>query len=129
MIEQLLQALQDYFSGFGMPAFPEDSVPEYDEAGQRIRPPYITVQLACPAWRDSTPFHVRVWDRANNYKTVSAAVDAISAAIGEGESLPCQGGAAYVFKGRPFCQFTPFRGDPTLKCALLNLNLMAHIHE
>lgn len=129
MMEQLLTALCGFFGGFGMPAYPEDSVPEYDAGGARIAPPYITVQLVCPEWRESTPFMANVYDRANDYKGISSTVDAIAAAIGEGTSLPCEGGAVYIWKSRRFCQFMPYRRDPTLKRACLSMTLMAHITE
>lgn len=127
MIDQMLTALQGFFGGFGIPCYPEDSVPDFDALGNRVRPPYITVKLVCPTWRATVPFFARVWYRSNTYAELSATVSAIAEAIGEGESIPCETGAIYIFKGRSFCELIPYPGDPTLKCAYLSMNMMAHI--
>lgn len=108
-------ALYRFFSGFGLPAYVEDSLP--DEATL----PYITYQLVTPDWRDSAVMYVRVWYRSTSFVSINAKVDEISAAIGEGVSIPTSGGAVYLNKGSPFAQCMPMEGDNTLKVIYLNL--------
>lgn len=121
-----VKALETFFGGFGIPVYAEDSVPDTDASGAKVAPPYVTVQLVVPNWRTGTPFYARVWYRASDFEAIAAKVDEIEAAIGEGVGIPTGAGAVYIFPGTPFCQFQPLAGDITLKCAYLNMTLMAH---
>lgn len=112
-------ALYQFFSGFGIDAYVEYSVP--DEAAL----PYITYQLVEPDWRDSATFYARVWYRSTSYTAINTKVDEIRAAIGEGVSLPTDSGAIYLFKGTPFAQNMPMEGDDTLKVVYLNFIIHA----
>lgn len=116
------EALQRFFGGFGLPAYPEGCAP------QRAKPPYITYQVLLPDWRETAPFHARVWYRSASYAGVNAKCDEIGAAIGEGLSLPTDSGALYIGKGRVFCQHMSTAGDPDLKCNYLSLTLQALTH-
>lgn len=112
-------ALYQFFSGFGLSAFVENNVP--DEATL----PYITYQLVAPDWRDSSTMYARIWYRSTSFAAINAKVDEISAAIGEGVSIPTNGGAVYLGKGSPFAQYMPMEGDNTLKVVYLNLIINA----
>lgn len=114
------KALYGFFSGFGLPAYVEYSPP--DDAVL----PYITYQLAQPEWHDPTSIYARVWYRSTSYVDISAKVDEIAAAIGEGVSIPTRGGYIVLEKGNPFAQYMPMEGDDTLKVMYLNLILFAH---
>lgn len=122
---QTIEKLSAFFGGFGLPIYPEDSVPELDANGNRVNPPYITVQLATPNWRGAMPIYARVWYRSENLRAISAKVDQIAAAIGEGASIPTASGSVWLYKGDTFAQFQPMAGDNTLKCAYLNLIMQA----
>lgn len=121
-----IKALERFFGGFDLPVYPEDSVPEYDAAGNAVKPPYITVQLIAPHWDTPAPFFARVWYRATDYAAICAKVDQIETAIGEGVSIPTDAGAVYLYAEDPFCQFQPFAGDTTLKSAYLSMSIMSH---
>lgn len=116
-----VKALEAFFGGFGLDVWPEDNVPLDAET------PYITVRLVAPGWRsDGTPFYARVWYRDFNYDAINAKVDEIRDAIGEGASIPTESGAVYIWAEDNFCQYQPFAGDVTLKCAYLSMSMMAH---
>lgn len=117
---QTAKALYSFFSGFGLPAYVEYSPP--DDAVL----PYITYQLVEPGWNNPGSMYARVWYRSTSYVDVSAKVDEIAAAIGEGVSLPTESGAVYLGKGTPFAQYMPMEGDDTLKVMYLNLIVFAH---
>lgn len=125
-MSETVKALYRFFGGFGLPVYAEDSVPNRDESGAKIKPPYITVQLVVPSWADAAPFYAHVWYRDAGFEAIDAKVDEIGAAIGEGVSLPTDSGAVYVFKGDPFAQYRPMSGDPALKCVYLNMSIMSH---
>ena len=113
------KALYQFFSGFGLPAYVEYSIP--DDAPL----PYISYQLIEPDWDDGGTIYARVWYRSTSYTAINAKVDQIKAAIGEGKSIPTDGGAVYLNKGTPFVQYMPMEGDDTLKVAYLNFIIHA----
>lgn len=123
-----VKALYSFFGGFGLPAYAEEAVPDRDPVtGREVRPPYITVQLAAPDWRGSAPFYARIWYRSHTYAGIDAKADEIGEAIGEGVSVPAEGGGAvYIHKDDKFAQHQPFPEDPTLKCVYLSMTLMNH---
>ena len=124
MTGDCIDALERFFSGFSIPAYPEDNVPIRDPAtGEKTAPPYLTVQLNAPSWHGAAPFYARLWYRSDSYEEICAKVDEIAAAIGEGVSLPTRHGAVYVYKDDNFCQFQPYPGDTTLKCAYLSMTM------
>lgn len=123
-ITNCMSAVERFFSAFGLPVYPEDNVPDRDAEGEPVRPPYITVQLTAPTWQGKAPFFARLWYRATDYQAIAAKADEIAEAIGEGASVPIEGGALYLYREDPFCQFQPFPGDPTLKSAYLSMSLI-----
>lgn len=122
-------ALNKFFGGFGVPAWPIGGVPTYvyDAEGNavKVEPPYISYQLVRPRWDAAMPFYAEVWVRSTIYAGINAIVDAIEDAIGGGVSLPAGDGAVYIHKGDQFCQMRDMAGDPTLKCAYLSMTIQA----
>lgn len=117
---QTSKALYTFFSAFGIPAYVEDSVPN------EVKAPYITYELAEPDWRGSASIHARVWYRDESFRAITAKVDEIRAALGEGASIPTESGAVYLWADDNWAQFQPMAGDYTLKCAYLSLILQAN---
>lgn len=115
----VIRALDRFFSGFGIPAYPEGNAPT--EPG----PPYITVQIVSPRWDAPVAFYARVWYRAAYLTEISAKVDEIAAAIGEGVSIPTETGVVWIHKGDNFAQRQEMAGDPTLQCVYLSMILQA----
>ena len=113
------KALYEFWSSFGLPAYVEDTVP--DDANL----PYITYRLVVPDWRDSAMTYARVWYRSTSFTAISAKVDEIDAAIGEGISIPTNGGAVYLSKGSPFQQYQSMSDDGMLKVIYLNIIINA----
>ena len=123
-------ALQSFFSGFGLPAFPEYAVPDalYDEAtGEEtpVEPPYITYELREPEPGEKSSLTARVWYIDTDYTALCSKVDQIKAAIGRGVSISVDGGAVWLWPDTHFCQFQ--RADePKLKIAYLMLIIGAY---
>lgn len=113
------KALYQFFSSFGLEAYVEHSIPDDAQL------PYISYQLVNPGWRESAVMYARVWYRSLSVVDINAKVDEIENAIGEGISIPTEGGAVYLSKGTPFAQHMPMEGDDTLKAVYLNLIINA----
>ena len=113
------QALQDFFSGFGIPAYAENTIPDDAE------PPYITYPQKEPEWREKTTFYAIVYYRHRDSNLDSLAkADEIVAAIGEGIRLPIDGGYVVLWPETPLVQAMPPNGD--VRPAYINLSINAY---
>lgn len=114
------RALYRFFSGFSLPAYVENSVPDDAEL------PYITYQLIDPDWRaDGTSLYARIWYKDTSYNAVSAKVDEIKAEVGEMASIPTEGGAIYIAPSTPYVQVMPM-DDTTIKAAYMLFTLIGN---
>ena len=112
-------ALNAFWNSFGLPAYPEGYVPD-DQAL-----PYITYQLVKPNWRSQVSSYARVWYYDPSYLNITAKVDEIETAIGEGKTIRADDGFIFIAKDVNFCQFQPTE-DYGLKVAYLQLIIEAN---
>lgn len=121
------KALNAFWSSFGLPAYPEDNVPECDGNGNKLAPPYITYTLVEPDWDTPTTHQARVWYRTESYATINAKIDEIAARIpaGCGVRVPTDGGFLWINRGSPWVQYQP-TDDRVLKIAYINTQLNAY---
>lgn len=119
MITETATELLKFFSGFGIPAYTENTLPDDAEL------PYITYSLVFPDWRTSGSISASIWYSGTSFKEVFAKADEISNAIGEGIRLPVvEGGCVYLSKDSPFAQEQPTQSD-TVKAVSLNIGIQA----
>ena len=84
-------ALKTFFSGFGVPAYSEESVPD------EVDLPYIAYSLSVPGWDRKASMFVKVWDRTTSNERIIRIADQITAAIGPGEkNIPLTDGGYLV---------------------------------
>ena len=117
---QTAQALYAFFSSFSIPAYSENTEPD------NAAPPYITYELVEPEWRENMSFHATLWYRDTSFAAISAKVDQIRDALGEGISIKTQSGAVYLWRDTHFAQIESMDGDPTLKRGYLSLIMQAN---
>lgn len=114
------EALQTFFSGFGVPAYAVGAVPNDAVL------PYIAYSLTVPNFMASAPFYAEVYaQKSISLVPLNAMVDAIESAIGQGVSIPTGSGAVWIYKGDNFRQDRQYGGDPYYRCAYLNLIIQA----
>ena len=118
-ISKIVTALYTFFSGFGLDAYPEDTVPDDAQL------PYITYSISIPDWENPTSLYANVYYRSASFAGISAKVGEIDEAIGPGAVIPLDDGAIWLYKGTPFAQFMPMAGDPNLKRMYLNMSMQA----
>lgn len=87
-------ALYDFFSGFGIPAYLQDNIPD------NAQMPYITYELIEPEPLATALLYFSVWYRDTSVTAICAKADEIKAAIGNGKSLPTPSGVVYLFRER-----------------------------
>jgi hypothetical protein len=111
------QTLKTFFSGFGIPAYAQSSVPEKTEL------PYITYPLVEPEWNEQATFYCQVWYRKNSLGALLAKADQIMAAIGTGIVVPMTGGYLAIYPSTPQTQI---RTDDYSQSAYINLAINAY---
>ena len=94
------QALNAFWSQFGVTAYDENDVPDNAEM------PRITYETSTDSEGYTNMLHASVWDYSNSWKWVSNKVSEIAEVIaGHGAYIDkIDGGYMYVTKGNPFAQ-------------------------
>ena len=115
----IAKALYAFYSGFGLPAYPEDGVPS-DAAL-----PYITYTIVQPDFIDSAVHQARIWYQSDSYAGVNAKADEIISAVGRSLLLPAGDGSVCLRPGTPLAQPMPIEGKPEIKIVYLNFQLNA----
>lgn len=119
-MRDVAKALYDFWSSFGLPAYPENNVPYTEDGVTLVDPPYITYRIVRPDWRNQVSTYARVWYKDTSYIAISNKVDEIESRIGEGVMLPTDNGFLLLFKDLNFCQYEPTE-DTRMKVAYLSL--------
>lgn len=112
-------ALYRFFSGFGLPAYVENNVPDNADL------PYITYELREPQAGERSSLTARVWYIDTGFQAITEKVDEIKNAVADGASIPVDGGAVWLWADDNFCQFQP-PDEPKLKIAYLMMIIGAY---
>ena len=108
-------ALKEFFSGFGLPAYSNDSVPD------DVSLPYIAYDLNVPGWTRKASIPVRVWDRTTSNSRIIRIADQITAAIGAAEkTIPLPDGG-YLTIWQNDDETIQIMVDGDFRCAYFNL--------
>ena len=83
--------LKTFFSGFDLPAYTEDSVPD------TVTLPYIIYPLVDPEWDVQAMFYCRVYYPKNRLADLLAKADQIKAAIGTQKTFTQTGGYLVLY--------------------------------
>lgn len=106
------KALKAFYSGFNLPAYSENDVP--DDAAL----PYITYSVVTPGYLDAATHQCRVWYRNTTPVNAYAKADEIVAAIGDGIVLD---GGVCLRPSVPLMQKQPT--EDTLQIVYINLQI------
>ena len=94
----LAEALHGFVSGFGLPAYTLESVPE------EVEVPYLTYPLKEPEWNQKTSFYIQGWFRSTSNQELSTTADQILQAIGTGVTIKTASGYLVIYPEQPLCQ-------------------------
>ena len=109
-------AIYQFWSGFGMMAYEENSVP--DDAAF----PYITYQLVTDSFDREIPLTASLWYRSESWTAINAKTEEISQTISRGgKIISCDGGAIWLKRGQPFAQNMGDESDDLIKRKYLNI--------
>lgn len=111
-------ALQAFFGGFGVTAYPSNSVPDETTF------PWLTYDYAIGDFGDDIPITAHLYYHTTSEAVPNAKVEEIGAKIGRsGIILDCDGGAIWVKKGSPWCTAQTDAERPEIKHRILNITL------
>lgn len=121
-------ALYQFFSGFGLEAWEENSVYALESPPAF---PYLTYEMRTDAFGDfDTSLTFSLWYRSNSWAAANAKVEEISAAIGRGgKVLPVDGGYLLIMRGSPFAQSLGDPSDDMIKRKLLNITVRYYTND
>ena len=92
--ESINRALNTFFNSFGIPGYLEDNIPPAASL------PYLTYKPTIPGgWNETASFHARLWHPSKGGRApILQTEDTISAALQDGTTLSCEGGAILLDK-------------------------------
>lgn len=95
-----VQALDNFWNSFGLPAYDENSVP--DDAAY----PYITYTVATDSLDNAIPLSANIWYRARSWKDITLKSEEIAKKIAERGfySVKLDHGYMWLTKGSPFAR-------------------------
>lgn len=112
------QALYNFFSGFELPAYEENTVPTGDA---KPKLPYITYSAVTGGFDNDVQISASLWYSGYSWAEADRKAAEINAALAHGGKLiPYTGGALWIMRGTPFAQHMADEND-TIRRIYLNL--------
>ena len=112
------QALYNFFSGFELPVYEENTVPTGKIAPEL---PYITYATATSGFDDNVQISASLWYKGYAWDDADRKAAEINTALAHGgKMIPYTGGALWIRRGTPFAQHMA-DDDDTIRRIYLNL--------
>lgn len=109
-------ALYNFWSGFGLTAYEENTVPT------DAKFPYITYQVVTDSFGAEVALTASVWYRGTSWVEANAKAEEISRSISRGgKTIPVDGGVLWLKRGTPFSQSMGDETDDLIKRKYLNI--------
>lgn len=116
------QALNEFWNGFGIPAYMVNTVPDEQPDGKPTEPPYITYSIVETEPLEAATHYAQVFYRGAALAALLSKVDEIKEAIGTGAIIKCNGGYVVLRPASPFVQLM-IDADPDVRYAYINLQV------
>lgn len=124
------QALNAFWSGFGVLAFEENTVPTDDVINALIasgaaaaKYPYITYQVITGDLDGPVFPSASIWDKNTSWERADLLANRISADIQEMNTIKLDNGRLFITKGVPFAQHMEEPGDRAVRRINLNTQM------
>lgn len=112
-------AIYNFWAGFGLPAYEENSVPTGEN---KPAFPYITYQFITGSFNETINMTASLWYRGSSWVNANAKAEEISKSISAGGTIiNCDGGAVWLHRGTPFAQRMGDESDNPIKRIYLNI--------
>ena len=109
------QALQMFWSRFGLPAYDQNTVP------QSAKMPYITYSVSENDYSYPVALTASLWYRSQSWEAPELKSYEIAKAISSVTTIPIDGGYLWLYKGSPFAQRLADNTDDTVRRIALNV--------
>ena len=110
------QALQYFWSSFGLNAYDELTVP--DEA----KAPYITYEVSTDRWDSPVMLTASLWWRSMSWVEINAKRDEIASRLANGgQVIKLDDGFLWITQGSPFSQRQDDPSDNAIRRIILNV--------
>ena len=97
------QAIHNFWSGFGIKAYDENTVP--DKAFEKNNDHYLTYAVINAGFNMPVLASASLWYRDTSWASISAKAQQIGNFLGEGGTIvPYDDGALWIKRGSPFAQ-------------------------
>lgn len=116
-MRETAKALKTFFSGFGLPAYDEYSVPD------DVALPYITYHLAEPEWNQKATMYAQIFDKTKSNTFLVEKADEIVSAIGLWKKIPLNGGYLVIWPETPLVQIMV---EDDVRRAYINLSINSY---
>lgn len=124
------QAYSEFWSGFGVLAFEENSMPD-DETIQSLidagvaeaKYPYIAYQVIVDDLGHPVFPMASIYDRSTSWKRVDELANVISERIQKMNTIKLDNGRMFITKGSPFMQHQMESEDMNIRRVILNLGI------
>lgn len=110
------QAVHEFWSGFGLVAYDENSVPD------NAQMPYITYSVVTDSLEYIALLTASLWYRETTWKNISNKADEVSASLKDGVVVGLDKGYVYLYRGTPFAQRMGDENDDMIKRIYFNVN-------
>ena len=110
------QALYSFWSGFGLVAYDENTVP--DDAVM----PYITYSSSTDSLDGTLSLYGSLWYKSFSWKEISKKTEEIAKFIYEMTPIRIEGGYLWINKGTPFAQRMSDPSDDLIRRMYININ-------
>lgn len=122
------QAYNSFWSGFGVLAFEENSVPDETVIQELIeggaaesRYPYITYQVLTDDLGHPIYPTASIYDRSTSWQKADTLANTIAARIQQMNTIKLDDGRMFITRGSPFSQHMDEEGDKAIRRVVLNL--------
>jgi len=96
------EAIQSFWSSFGLPTYDENTVPDGDDKPSF---PYITYDASVSSLGHPVALSGSLWYYGTSWSMITTKLLEIEAELGRGGvTIPIDGGAVWIKKGTPFAQ-------------------------
>lgn len=114
------QAIHQFWSGFGLKAYDEQTVPTGDDAPAF---PYITYEVITDNLNHPVMLTGSLWYRSASWAEITAKKDLIANSIGYGHKIiKIDGGYMYLTRGTPFAQRMGDETDDMIRRIYIQIN-------
>ena len=109
------QAIHSFWSGFGLVAYDENTVPDDAVA------PYITYSVSTDSLEGPVTLYGSLWYKSLSWAEASQKSEQISEYITNMQPIKIDGGYLWIMKGTPFAQRMSDPGDDMVRRIYINI--------